>query len=250
MIDSHCHIDLYKNPSEIVSGIVSRGMFVVSVTTTPLAWRGTHALASKSKSIVTALGMHPQLVASRAADIEQFEHYLPQTNWVGEIGLDGTPDYVDSMPTQIDVFRRILKASRQAGGRIHSIHSRAATRLVMDILRNEADIGVPILHWFSGTQRELNEAIDLGCWFSVGEPMLRSRKGWELTQKMPLSRILTESDGPFVQKQGQPARPWDVESAEKLLSGMWSETHDITRNRLASNLRRLREKFIQTDVQW
>ena len=42
------------------------------------------------------------------------------------------------------------------------------------------DAGISILHWFSGTVSELTAAIDFGCWFSVGLPMLRSKKGQAL----------------------------------------------------------------------
>jgi Tat protein secretion system quality control protein TatD with DNase activity len=90
------------------------------------------------------------------------------------------------------------------GGRIMTIHSRRAAGPVLDALASRADAGVPVLHWFSGSRRELQRAIDQGCWFSVGPAMFNGERGRGLAAMMPRDRILTESDGPFAQIEGRP----------------------------------------------
>ena len=42
----------------------------------------------------------------------------------------------------------------------------------MDVLARHSDAGVPVLHWFSGTKAELQRAVAMGCWFSVGPAMV------------------------------------------------------------------------------
>ncbi len=37
MIDFHCHLDLFPNPSEIVKTCLDKGLYVLAVTTTPSA---------------------------------------------------------------------------------------------------------------------------------------------------------------------------------------------------------------------
>ena len=44
MIDFHCHLDLYPNPREVAKECAKRGLYVLSVTTTPSAWEGTSAV--------------------------------------------------------------------------------------------------------------------------------------------------------------------------------------------------------------
>lgn len=239
MIDAHCHLDLYPDPMAVAREATTHGVFVVSVTTTPAAWRGTKKLAAGNDSIVTALGMHPQLVATRAKDMEQFGSLVPEASWLGEVGLDGSPDSRDSLPEQTDVFRRILKASTQAGGRVLSIHSRGAASAVLDELRAHPDAGIPVLHWFSGTLRDLRDAIDIGCWFSIGEPMVRSKRGQSLIERMPKERVLTETDGPFVQNQGKPAHPWDIGTVEDGIAKLWDLDSGDVRVRIAENMSRL-----------
>lgn len=242
MIDFHCHLDLYPKPQEVRDECIRRGLYVLSVTTTPSAWRGTSALAANAPRIRTGLGLHPQLVHERQGELPLFDALLPETRYVGEIGLDGAPEFRKSWPNQIAVFEHILTKCSAAGGRIMSIHSRRASGVVLDYLERFPKAGTPILHWFSGSVRDLDRAIKLGCWFSVGPAMLIGEKGRALAARMPRERILTESDGPFAQLDGQPAMPWHVDTAVHELSKIWSLTHDEADRQVDGNLRKLLEK--------
>src|SRR4051794_11064746 len=93
MIDFHCHLDLYPDPHAVARACVERGLYVLSVTTTPSAWIGTEALAGGAARIRTALGLHPQLAHQRKGELVQFEHRISETRYVGEIGLDGAPEF-------------------------------------------------------------------------------------------------------------------------------------------------------------
>ena len=127
---------------------------------------------------------------------------LSETRYVGEIGLDGSRPHQASLDMQREVFELVLNACESAGGRVMTIHSREATSLVLDHLESHPGAGLPVLHWFSGTASELQRAIDLGCWFSVGPAMLRGDKGRRLASSMPIDRLLTESDGPLARRRG------------------------------------------------
>ena len=56
---------------------------------------------------------------------------------------------------------------------------------------------------------------------------------------MPRERVLTESDGPFAQVDGVSALPWQVETALKALSEIWSAPLDEVQGTLHRNLRGL-----------
>lgn len=239
MIDFHCHLDLYPNPHQVVQECIARKLYVLSVTTTPSAWPGTAALAEGAVRIRTALGLHPQLAQQRKSELLLFERLIPETRYVGEIGLDGSPEYSTFWADQTAVFTRILDVCSAAGGRMLSIHSRRAATAVLDLLESRRDAGVPMLHWFSGSQRELTRAVSLGCWFSVGPAMLSSHKGRTLVLQMPRDRILTESDGPFVRVNRRAALPWDSEQVIIGLGQLWTTPESAVREQLFGNLRRL-----------
>lgn len=239
MIDFHAHLDLYPDPEGIARECIARNLYVLSVTTTPSAWAGTAALAKGAPRIRTALGFHPQIAHERKGELPLLERLLPQVRYVGEVGLDGGPEYRQHWPDQEQVFSRVLELCARAGGRIMTIHSRRAATQVLDALTAQPAAGVAILHWFSGTQSELARAIDLGCWFSVGPAMLAGNKGRALAAKMPRDRVLTESDGPFAQINGRAAWPWDADRAVGTLAQIWSQPVDAVRCRLVDNLRGL-----------
>ncbi len=239
MIDLHCHIDLYPDPRAIVAEAVRRQCYVLAVTTTPLAWGGTTRVIDNAPRVQIGLGLHPELVAERAREVTQLVELLPEARFIGEIGLDGSRRHRPSFPLQTDVFRTILRAVADSGGRVMSVHSRGAAKETLDELEQHAGSSTPVLHWFSGTQRELRRAIDLGCWFSVGPAMLKGEKGRKLAELMPVDRVLTETDGPFTRNGNEPLFPWDVEEAERVLGGIWRTDASATRRRIRDNLRTL-----------
>ena len=239
VIDFHCHLDLYPSPREVVDECRVRGVRVLSVTTTPSVWKVTSALVVDLTGACTALGLHPQLARERQGELHLLEALLPSARFVGEVGLDGDPQLQPDWDVQVRVFSRILEVCARAGGRVISVHSKLAAAQVIDLLSTHRNAGVPVLHWFSGAQRDLDRAIKIGCWFSVGPGMLRGSKGRRLAGLMPRGRVLTETDGPFCQLDGKPLMPWDVSIAEEQLAEVWGIPLGEVRETLTQNWRRL-----------
>ncbi len=239
MIDFHVHLDLYPNAREVVEQVTKRGIYALSVTTTPSAWIGTSALSRGSARIRTSLGLHPQLAHLRASELPLFDQLFSKATYIGEIGLDGAPEYKQHWEVQLRVFDHILTRCRSAGGRVMSIHSRRAATAVLDCLESAPASGLPILHWFSGSKKELDRAIAFGCWFSVGPAMLASARSREFVLRMPRDRVLTETDGPFAQLAGQIAMPWDCQKAAIGISELWAVPEAKVDQLLSENLRAL-----------
>lgn len=53
-----------------------------------------------------------------------------------------------------------------------------------------------IFHWFSGSGNELVRARKAGCYFSVNEMMLATRRGRAYAKQIPEDRLLLETDAP------------------------------------------------------
>ncbi|ESY56061.1 MULTISPECIES: Qat anti-phage system TatD family nuclease QatD [Mesorhizobium] len=221
MIDFHCHLDLYRYPELAVEDADKSGAYVLCVTTTPKAWKSTSALCANRARIRTALGLHPELALEREGELPLFRHFASETRYFGEVGLDGSEHLRTSKAAQERVFSAILAIAADLGGKILSIHSRRAADEVLDCLSKQAAAGIPILHWFSGSQRQLRRAVDQGCWFSCGPSMLKSENGKAIARALPRNRVLTETDGPFALEGSRPLQPRDSWQALKMLSDIW-----------------------------
>lgn len=238
MIDLHCHLDLYKDPISLLPEVKRRCKYVLAVTTSPRAWQKTKQVFAGIDCIQVALGLHPEVLSSKTNEIDMLLSNIRNCKYIGEVGIDGSGQYKSSFQTQKDLFREVARTAEKCGGRIISIHSRNAAKDVLDIIESDMATSVPVLHWFSGTMEELERANELGCWFSVSPAMLSGRKGKSLVSKIPLSRILPETDAPFTEKRGVPYMPWEAfEIIDTLKDTFCLNTKQI-KNELISNARR------------
>jgi len=212
LVDFHCHLDLYPDHAAAVERCERDGVFTLTVTTTPKAWLRNHELASATRHVRAALGLHPQLVADRANEIRLWEELLPRSRYVGEVGLDAGPRFYKSFETQKEIFAHVLSLCSAAGNKIITTHSVRATKVVLDMIEQymPPTRGRMVLHWFTGTTAEAKRAVDLGCYFSVNAEMLGNEKRAAITKALPLDRILTETDGPFTLTAAGPTTPSDV----------------------------------------
>ena len=238
-IDFHSHLDLYPDAAKVAAGLDEKVGFILSVTTTPKAWNGTKALEKHHPAIHTALGLHPQLAQQRQHEIDLFDELVGLSQFVGEVGLDGTDADETLRRAQTDVLSRVFAACSRDGGKVISPHSRRATSKVLDLLEENPRAGLPVMHWFSGSRSELQRAINFGCWFSVGPAMLRGAKGQQVVSAIPRDRVLTETDGPFAQTNRQPLKPAQTEEAVAVLAKIWGTDMEGVDERLRTNLESL-----------
>lgn len=211
-VDFHCHLDLYPDHAELIRECDRARVATLAVTTTPKAWMRNRELTADSSHVRAALGLHPQLIAEREKEITLLERYLPSARYVGEIGLDAGPRFYRNFEAQERVFTRILHACTEQGDKILSIHSVRAAGRVLGHLENTriTENCKAVLHWFTGSVSEARRAVELGCYFSVNEEMMRSPRHRKLVSLLPFDRILTETDGPFVLHEEKMVRPRDV----------------------------------------
>jgi TatD DNase family protein len=123
-----------------------------------------------------------------------------------------------------------------------TVHSRSAADLVIGTIERYPRIGLPILHWFSGTTNQLERAVAAGCWFSVGPAMMRSTKGRELAAAMPIDRILTETDAPFTRFGDRPMyHPWEATGCVPDLAAAHNLSPEAMLTVIKRNLRTMAE---------
>jgi TatD DNase family protein len=102
------------------------------------------------------LGIHPHLVGQYPNELASFEKYLPESRYVGEVGLDAGPEHYKTYAEQKAVFEAIVKLCAQAHGKILSVHCVRAGKDVLNLIETflAGTTNTVVLHWFSGTESE------------------------------------------------------------------------------------------------
>ena len=241
LVDFHCHLDLYKEYALVYEKCRNQQIELLAVTTTPRAWNRNRELAAGAPGIRVALGWHPQLVAEGADDVVLFRKHLPETKYVGEVGLDAGPRFYKAFDRQKKVFEEVLRSCAEQGGKILSLHSVRCSGEVLKMLERffPQDRGTAVLHWFTGSPSEAKRAAELGCYFSINLEMLKSAARRDLVSSLPRERILTETDGPFTMIDEHPAFPWDAASTLKALASLMGISIDAVKTLINRNLQRL-----------
>lgn len=239
MIDFHCHLDLYPNALSLLDEVARRNEFTLAVTTSPRAFLATSRVFAGKPTIHVGLGLHPEIAEAKKNEETLLIQLVASARFIGEIGLDGSHRFKHSLSLQESIFTSVLAECQRQGGRVMSIHSRGAESRLLDILEAHPNAGTPVLHWFSGSRRELQRAAELGCWFSVGPSMLAGKKGRTHLDEMPLDRVLPETDGPFAQRHGVPLMPWEASNISGHLELLTGNSKVAVFSMLRANLKRL-----------
>ena len=250
LIDFHCHLDLYPDHADAVRRAEAAGVFTLTVTTTPLAWKRNYELTAPTRYVRAALGLHPQLIAEREHELALWKELLPRTRYVGEVGLDAGPRFYKSFDRQKFVFAEVLRACAASPGKILTVHSVRATKIVLDMIEEylPQDRGSRVvLHWFTGTAAEVRRATALGCYFSVNAEMLNNPKRAAINRLIPVDRLLTETDGPFTHIDGRPTRPEDVTFALEGLARCHGVACDEMTAIVLRNLKAVLSGSVQAD---
>lgn len=220
MIDTHCHVDLYPQPTNIAKQADQAGILTIIVTNLPSAFERAQPHIRSFKNMRLALGLHPLAAEHHRAERDQFTKLIDQTSYIGEIGLDFSRAGFATKDLQVESLRFLLKAL-DGKPKFITLHSRQAEAQVLDIL-DEANRSQVVFHWFSGPLKALERALDKGHFFSLNPAMIQSPNGKKIIDSLPPDRVLTESDGPFVQIGNRTVLPSDVAVVEEYLAGRWS----------------------------
>lgn len=237
LLDTHCHIGLYPDPIGTLEAADRAGVSIVAVTETPDEYRRLRTRLGPRNNVEVALGLHPLRAASFGPNVlARFFRLLPQTRWIGEVGLDYSAVGAGTARAQQRIFDVVLT---EAQPQMHplTVHSRGAER---DVIKRLADAAVPaVLHWYSGPVSLVDDALTAGLFFSVNEAMARSRKFPSLIRALPPERVLLETDGPFAKSGGSPLEPTNLDCLVMRLAVAWQLDATAAKQTILDNQARL-----------
>ncbi len=208
LVDTHCHLDMQAYSDDLDTVLTRAGesgiSSVVTIGVDLPSSRAAVALARQHNTIFATIGIHPHDAAQATENTyEQLARLYHDNKTViagyGEIGLD----YV-KIHSPVDIQKKHLTRQLQLAAGLHLpvvIHNREADDDTYTILREHGPLqNSGVMHCFSGDLEYAKKIIDLGMYISI--PGIVTFKNAEklktVAQKIPLERMLIETDGPFL----------------------------------------------------
>lgn len=230
LFDAHCHLDLMARPDAVADEATTLGLSLFDCGVDPHDFARAKKRTCNRSNIFAGIGLHPWWLADGrcgTAEINLLCEVAAQERLIGEVGLDFSARFAGSEPLQIQAFDRLCDALVQHPlvGRVISIHAVRSAGTVLDALESYGLLTLSpnspaiIFHWFSGTSNEFVRARNAGCYFSVNERMLATKRGREYARQIPLDRLLLETDAP--------AEPQADASARQLITSLKSASLHI-----------------------
>lgn len=97
-----------------------------------------------------------------------------------------------------------------------TIHFRKSEKEVVNILIKN-NIRNAIMHWYTGPINLIDDFIKSEYYLPINPSMLTSISGCKILNKIPLGRILIESDGPIGKISGKKIKPNNISLIYELI---------------------------------
>lgn len=200
LYDMHCHLDFMSNGEEVAADAQTAGMLIFANTVEPDGFAVARRRFSDFENVHVGVGLHPWWVDGENPhrQLAIFERLLPETRFVGEVGLDFGRRGAVTRDAQVESFERIAQLCASAGDKLLSLHAVRSAQTVLDILERTGalDKCTCIFHWFSDTSEQLLRARRAGCFFSINPMMASTGRGREYIKAIEVDRLLLETDAP------------------------------------------------------
>ncbi|MEZ6016245.1 MAG: TatD family hydrolase [Planctomycetota bacterium] len=217
-VDVHAHVihSTFAGQEDAVAArALAAGLeYVIVNGLEPRSNRAVLALCARHAHLLPALGIYPVDAVAHLLDPAHWEQpFAPpeafdvdaeiafidsvaeQLIAIGEVGLD---QYwiTDQAAEQERVFRALCEVALRHDKPV-IIHSRKAEQRCFDILR-ELGVVKADFHCFGGKLKLAQEIAEAGYYLSIPPVVVRAEGFQRFAEKLPLERLLTETDSPFM----------------------------------------------------
>ncbi|MGE4323898.1 MAG: TatD family hydrolase [Sphingobium sp.] len=251
LIDSHCHLN-YKGLVEDQHNVLERARaagvgLMLNIATRESEWDAVLDTAVREDDIWATVGIHPHEAddhpeVDTAKLVARARH--PRIAGIGETGLDYYYDHSDRARQQAS-FRAHIAAARDTGLPL-IVHSREAEDDTLAILRDEMGKGAfpGLIHCFTASGAFADAALELGFYISIsGIVTFKSARDLQETAaRLPIDRLLIETDSPFlapVPHRGRPCEPAYVADTARFLADLRGESIEQLTDATSANFLRL-----------
>jgi len=216
MIDVHCHLeqkDYEKDRDEVIKKCERELRAVITCCCHPDDFDLTMKMVEKYKNFVFAtVSIHPEYIKEiehlNVGDfLKKIEENKEKIVGIGETGLDFIIEEPEWREKQKKLFIKFIDLAKSLNLPL-VIHARKAFAEAIEILEKFGAERV-LMHFF--TAKELLPKIIKNGWsISVNTTLLNSKKIKKIVRDLPIEKIMTETDSPWLGPNGTRNDPTSV----------------------------------------
>ena len=248
MIDSHCHIDHIEDAESAIEESRKKGIKAIVTSALNMEeFENVFHFRKKFPNVLyICLGLHPmETDAYNDEYIDFIRKNRSNIVAVGEIGLDGMKA-VHNYKKTIDVFSGMLALAQELKLPV-VIHSRnGRKKAISDAIGmlSEGDIKKAMMHCFSGNDKNLKEALELGYYISYATNICWTKKHPHLAKQTPLEQMLLETDSPWLDPDSTidniklNNRPWKIIKSAEVIANVKGVSRDDVLAATANNAKK------------
>lgn len=204
-VDSHCHLDFPELAENLDSILLqmkqNRVGHALVVSVNKPDWQRLLDLVAPHPQLFASVGVHPGYPDTPEPALQELLDWAqhPKVVAIGETGLDYFRD-TEPLDWQRERFRVQIRAARESGLPL-IIHTRAAREDTLRIMQEEkAHECGGVMHCFTESWEMAQAAMDMGFYISLSGIVTFNKAAdvQELARKVPLERLLIETDAPFL----------------------------------------------------
>lgn len=258
--DSHCHINFDEfelTRDSILSSCLSNHIHQLIVpATTPEKWhtllemmriQAQSNYIKESPKIHIALGIHPYFLNkmnnSHVAMLEsEVSTHRSKIIAIGETGIDNfIAEKEDNLKKQLHFFSAQIEIAQTHKLPLIIHHRRSHAQVIALLKQHRFSLG-GVIHAFSGSYEEAMAYITLGFYIGVGGTITykRAQKTIRCVSKLPLDRLLLETDSPSMplyQQQGNINTPLNIIKVFNSLAEHRKESKEVLANQIEVNVK-------------
>jgi TatD DNase family protein len=238
IVDTHSHIQLADydhNRDEVLARARVADVAMVAVGVDVPSSVAAVELAKLHEDVFATVGLHPhdaahetgELAAEDVAAIAALAEQ-PEVVAIGECGLDY---YYDNSPRDIqqDIFKQQIELALRLDKPM-VWHVRDAFVDFFEVVDQYPGV-CGIVHCFTGTQAEMQAAVDRGFYIAYNGIMTftKDQDQLETVKATPLNRIVLETDCPWLAPKahrGRPNEPSYITEIAQFIADLRGEAHD------------------------
>lgn len=254
--DIHSHLNLSPlkdRQEEIIKTLEEKEVGTITVGVDFETSKEAVDISKKSDNLFSAVGFHPTEAGKQEFVYDKFFGLSGEDKVVaiGECGLDYfriEEDSVAIKQLQKEIFEKQIDLAVEKGlPLILHVRPKAGTmdayEDVLDILENKNDPRIKgDVHFFVGTPEIAQRFLNLGFSMSFTGVITFARDYDETIKMLPIEKILTETDAPFVTPEpfrGQTCEPWMVQEVVKKIAEIKGLDEAVVRQQIIRNVKKL-----------